>query len=267
MRSRTDSALLFLTALAAGAFLGARDPGELVRASLLSGFELESISTRGLSRLSAAEVARSTGLTSGTPLAEVDRSRVEARLLRHPWIRQAHVAPLPPRRLLVEVIERTPAAVTVSGEASEPWLVDAEGTPFAPAGEADAGGLPMLHAGPATAGEPSDLLRQGIRLTASLEARGLPAVREIWFEAEDEGTVLLLRGVPGRVVLGTGPLPPKLERLARLLAEASDEVAEAARIDLRFGDRVVLGGGPSPDGSEAAVARKSGERPERGRSG
>jgi hypothetical protein len=257
MRSRTDSALLFLTALAAGAFLGARDPGELVRASLLSGFELESISTRGLSRLSAAEVARSTGLTSGTPLAEVDRSRVEARLLRHPWIRQAHVAPLPPRRLLVEVIERTPAALTVSGEASEPWLVDAEGTPFAPAGEADAGGLPMLHAGPATPGEPSDLLRQGIRLTASLEARGLPAV----------GTVLLLRGVPGRVVLGTGPLPPKLERLARLLAEASDEVAEAARIDLRFGDRVVLGGGPSPDGSEAAVARKSGERPERGRSG
>ena len=83
----------------------------------------------------------------------------------------------------------------------------------------------------------------------------------------DEGTVLLLRGVPGRVVLGTGPLPPKLERLARLLAEASDEVAEAARIDLRFGDRVVLGGGPSPDGSEAAVARKSGERPVRGRSG
>jgi hypothetical protein len=42
MRSRTDSVLLFLTALAAGAFLGARDPGELVRASLLSGFELES---------------------------------------------------------------------------------------------------------------------------------------------------------------------------------------------------------------------------------
>jgi cell division protein FtsQ len=267
MRSRTDSVLLFLTALAAGAFLGARDPGELVRASLLSGFELESISTRGLSRLSAAEVARSTGLAVGTRLAEVDRSRVEARLLSHPWIEQARVAPLPPGRLLVEVIERKPLALAPAGEPSELWLVDAEGTPFAPAGESEAEGLPTLHAADATAGEPSDLLRQGIRMTRGLEARGLPSVRAIWFEAEEEGVVLQLRGVPGRVVLGTGPFPPKLERLTRLLAEASGEVAKAARIDLRFGDRVVLRGGPSPDGTEAAVAREGGARPERGRSG
>jgi cell division protein FtsQ len=267
MRSRTDSALLFLTALAAGAFLGARDPGELVRASLLSGFELESISTRGLSRLSAAEVARSTGLATGTRLAEVDRSLVEARLRQHPWIEQAHVAPLPPGRLLVEVIERKPLALAPSGKPPELWLVDAEGTPFAPAGESDGESLPTLHASDTTPGEPSDLLRQGIRMARSLEARGLPSVREIWFEAGDEGVVLRLRGVPARVVLGTGPFPPKLQRLARLLTEASDEVAKAARIDLRFGDRVVLRGGPSPDGSEAAVAREGGARPERGRSG
>ena len=142
-----------------------------------------------------------------------------------------------------------------------------EGTPFAPAGEAEARDLPILHTTNAAPGEPSDLLRQGIRLTRSLEARGLPSVREIWLEAGDEGAILQLRGVPGRVVLGTGPFPPKLERLARLLTEASGEVAEAAHIDLRFGDRVVLRSGPSSDGSEAAVARGSGARPERGRSG
>jgi hypothetical protein len=192
---------------------------------------------------------------------------VEARLLQHPWIEQAHVASLPPGGLLVEVIERRPMAVVPFGEPSELWLVDAEGTPFAPAGESDAEGLPTLHARDVTPGEPSGLLRRGIRLAGSLEARGLPSLQGIWFEAGDEGVVLQLRGVPGRVVLGTGPFPPKLERLTRLLAEASGEVAKAARIDLRFGDRVVLRGGPSPDGTEAAVARESGARPERGRSG
>ena len=138
-RSRTDSALLFLTAIAAGAFLGARDPGEVVRASLLSGFELESVATRGLSHLTAEEVARSTGLVPGTPLGEIDGSRVELRLLQHPWIRQVRVAPLPPGRVLVEVTEREPVALVPSGDPEQLWLVDGRGTPFAPAEEADAG--------------------------------------------------------------------------------------------------------------------------------
>jgi hypothetical protein len=248
-RSRTDSALLFLTALLAGTFLGARDPGEMVRASLLSGFELESVATRGLSHLTAEEVARSTGLVPGTPLGEIDGSRVELRLLQHPWIRQVRVAPLPPGRVLVEVTEREPVALVPSGDPT------------------DTEGLPTLHLGGVEPGQPSALLHQGIRLCRSLEARGLPPARELWLETRDEGTRLALRGVPGQVVLGTGPFPPKLERLARLLSGAPGEVAEAARIDLRFGDRVVLRGSPSADGSEAAVARGAGARPERGRSG
>jgi cell division protein FtsQ len=266
-RSRTDSALLFLTALLAGTFLGARDPGEMVRASLLSGFELESVATRGLSHLTAEEVARSTGLVPGTPLGEIDGSRVELRLLQHPWIRQVRVAPLPPGRVLVEVTERKPVALVPSGDPEQLWLVDGRGTPFAPAEETDTEGLPTLHLGGVEPGQPSALLHQGIRLCRSLEARGLPPARELWLETGDEGTRLALRGVPGQVVLGTGPFPPKLERLARLLSGAPGEVAKAARIDLRFGDRVVLRGSPSADGSEAAVARGAGARPERGRSG
>lgn len=260
MRSPTDSALLFLTALAAGAFLGARDPGELVRASLLSGFDLETVAARGASRLSAAEIARSTGLLPGLSLDAIDRERVEGRLRRNPWIREARVVPLPPGRVLVEVREREPLAVVALGTPPQDWLVDEEGTPFVQAADAGSEPLPRLHAGPIAPGEPNDLLRQGILLARSLEARGLPPVQQIWLEDGDEGAVLELRGVPGRVVLGTDAFPPKLERLARLLAGAPGEVAGAARIDMRFGDRVVLG-------RAGAVAHGSGARPQGSRSG
>ncbi|MEN8182652.1 MAG: FtsQ-type POTRA domain-containing protein [Myxococcota bacterium] len=240
-RSRADSVLLFVTALAAGAFLGARDPGELVRASLLSGFELESVAARGGSVLSASDVARSTGLRAGTPLAEVDPARVEGRLLQHAWIRDARVAPLPPGRVLVEVVEREARAVVLQGQPPVAWLVDETGEVFAKASPERAEGLAKIVVEAGT----EVTLVDAIRLTDLLDRHDLPPAEEIRLGPDQAaaGVVLRLRGIPGRIVLGTGPFPPRLERLRLLLTGAPAEARAAARIDLRFGDRVVLASG------------------------
>jgi hypothetical protein len=266
-RSRLDAALLFLTALLAGVFLGARDPGRVVRGWLLARFEVEALAARGLSWLSASDVARAAGLEPGLRLADVDPLRLEARLRAHPWIREAHVQPLPPRRLLVDVVERRPLALAAEGAALA--VVDETGEAFAEAPARLVDELPVLHLPASTAPEArAALRREGLRVVGLLAAHGLPPAAELWLgpgDGESEGVALRLRGSSARVVLGSAPLGAPLERLRRLLAQAPGEARAAARIDLRFADRAVLQG-QALDG-DGAVARGGARRPARGRAG
>jgi hypothetical protein len=71
---------------------------------------------------------------------------------------------------------------------------------------------------------------------------------------------LRLGGAGPRVVLGAGAVDAKLERLARVRAADLPEVREASEIDLRFGDDVVLRGGPAPGGS-GETGRRGGADP------
>jgi hypothetical protein len=258
-RSRLDAGLLFLTSLLAGVFLGARDPGRVVRGWVLARFELEAVAARGLSWLSPSDVARAAGLAPGQRLAEVDPASVEARLRAHPWIRDAQVQALPPGRLLVDVVERRPAALAAQGGSL--WVVDEAGEAFAegPAGLAEE--LPLLHVPAGAAPETcAALRREGLRVAARLAAHGLPPAAEIWLGPGErgDGVALRLRGSQARVVLGTAPLEPRLAALARLLVQAPEEARAAARIDLRFADRAVLSGRPADGGEGGGGARRRG---------
>lgn len=102
------------------------------------GFSLRHVEPRGNRRVSTQaiyDIAFSQD-SSAMPLVDLDRTR--ARLLQLPWIREARVSRRLPDTLVIEVIERVPAAVWQNqGRLS---LVDAEGVVLEPVVE----GMPDL---------------------------------------------------------------------------------------------------------------------------
>ncbi len=192
-------------------------------------------------RVAPGELAALAGIVPGTPLGRVDLEGVRRRIASHPWIASARVTALPPRRLLVGVEERTPRALLRTAEGMT--FVDGSGVAFAPAPAA--GGIPELRG--ARAGRPDapdpDLVL-GIQILDALAREGLPAPLHVELGADDEGTRPAFTWRRGgglqRVVLGPGRLEPKLARLARLMQADLRQAREAARLDLRFGGRVIL---------------------------
>jgi cell division septal protein FtsQ len=261
-RGPSSAALVLAASFAAG--LGGGSSVAEAAVSWLAGRapRLESIAVRGSGQLSSAEIAAATGVPRGVDLRRVDADDVAARLSDHPWIASARAVELPAGRLLVEVVERI-AVATVSAPGSEQaFAVDANGTAFAPAGGAATRELPRLvQSGPVELGSGDPARGEAVALAARLAALGLPRALEIAVAAPDDptGFTLALEGFAPRVVLGRDDLDARLDALARALESGPAEVAEAATLDLRFADQVVLRG--TPPGNPAAVATGSGGVP------
>ncbi len=215
---------------------------------------LEVVAVRGIRALAPEEVAQATGLVAGEPLAAVDSAALEAALQEHAWIADARTLTLPGGRLVVSVVERRAAAVL---EGDEPWAVDREGVPFAPASEAAGADLPRLRAAVAPErGEPSADLAAAVALALALPEHGLPAPDEVSISAPEdpEGFALRLPALAPEVVIGRADIDARLAALRRLLDAALPEVAEARRIDLRFEDQAVLDVKSAPEEPTQAAA-------------
>jgi hypothetical protein len=122
------------------------------------------------------------------------------------------------------------------------------------AGPGGGGGAPP----PPRPGRPDERFAEGVALADAVAREGVAGVREIHVAGAEpaELPVLVLAG-GARVTLGVGEPEARLRRLAALQRARLPEVAAAREIDLRFGDRMVLRGGP-PSGGEAGVAGASG---------
>jgi hypothetical protein len=248
-------ALVLAASFAAG--LGGGSSVAEAAASWLSGQapRLEAIAVRGAGQLGGAEVAAATGVPRGIDLRGVDADAVAAHLARHPWIASARAVELPEGRLLVDVVERLAVATVSAAGSDQGFAVDANGTPFAPAGGSASRELPrVVQAAPVAIGKPSPALAEAVDLAGRLAALGLPRTLEIGVAAPDDPTGFWLRleGFAPRIVLGRDDLDARLVALARVLEATPPEVAGAGTLDLRFADQVVLRG--TPPGEPAAVA-------------
>lgn len=240
-RRRRLATLAFALALGVGTALTASTPARDA--------SLREIGVLGHQRLSAPEVARATGLAPGQALAEIEPERVAGRLAAHPWVRDARAVALPGGDVVVAVAEREPVAVVAWGAGAERrhWLVDRQGTPFAPAGDA-APGLPRFEApAPLAADVPEPRLAAGLALPELLPS----ALRERAVEwrapppGSRAGWILAATDAPALTVVlgddrGHGELPRRLARLALLLESGRAAVAHAREIDLRFANQAVL---------------------------
>jgi len=212
---------------------------------------LEQMAIQGNSRLSFAEIAATTRVRRGTPLASIDQAAVSQRLVAQPWIREADVLRLPPSTLLIRIEERVPRAVLQSREqgsqAPAPRLIDASGHLFA--AHLDDRSLPRLMGGDALPSqEKHAVLLTGLALFEELQA---PEFADLWgpddhlrvylpVSSSTEGWVI--RGSM-EVVLGQRDLMPRIRRLGELIR--SDDAMGALGdadfvIDLRFADQAVL---------------------------
>jgi cell division septal protein FtsQ len=221
--------------------------------------QLDAISVRGASHLAAADVAAATGVARSVPLSAVEPAAVEKRLEEHVWIAGASALPLPTGTLLVEVTERIPVARVSAGTPAQTWVMDAGGTPFAPADTHRGEELPhIVSAAPVAKLAPNEALARAARLARDLPRFGLAAPVEISVAAEDDptGFALTIRGLSTRIVLGRENLDVKLRELARLLATDVPELSDATEIDLRFADQAVLRNEPLPEGAAKATAAR-----------
>ena len=193
------------------------------------------------------------------------RSHADAVVLalqQHDWIQSARALRLPGGALLVDVREHEPVARVKLGR--QLYAVDREGEPFAPLA-ADA--LPELvrivpERDEARPGERNLQLATAVRLAHRLPELGLAPPRQVTIAAEDDprGYELTLAALDARIVLGRSDLDARLDALARLLAARPDVVADAASIDLRFADQVVLRSAPARDGSDNQAAGRGDAR-------
>ncbi len=87
--------------------------------------ELQQITVLGLERVTREEVTQRLGLPSQQSLITLDTSELASRIASHPWIGSVTFDRVFPHSLVVQVVERQPAAVL--GTSPSSFYLDAEG--------------------------------------------------------------------------------------------------------------------------------------------
>lgn len=93
-----------------------------------AGFRLKTVTISGIHDLTEKEIVDTAGITSTNSLVFLDVVKMRARLKTLPFVKEASVAKLYPNRLLIEIQERTPAALWQKDGQTQ--VVAADGTPI-----------------------------------------------------------------------------------------------------------------------------------------
>jgi cell division septal protein FtsQ len=262
LRQRLLLLAIWIAAAAAGLAAGVRASEPVIARLRPEVLAVRNVAVVGAERAPAAEIVKMLGLTAGTPVLAIDAPELVRRIESHPWVAHARVTLLRPGRILVAVEERQPVAIALLGNPPTRFWLDTSGTPFLPVGTANAKGkLAVLGPEDAAPLAANPRFAEGVSLAAALERHGIRGVKAVQVAraAPEELPALELES-GARVALGAGEHEAKLERLAALLRGRPAEAAAAREIDLRFGDRMVLRGGPTSS-AEAGDAEGSGGSP------
>lgn len=92
------------------------------------GFRLKAVTISGIHELTQKEIVDTAGITSTNSLVFLDAVKLRERLKKLPFVKEASVAKLYPNRLLIEIQERTPAALWQKDGQTK--VVAADGTPI-----------------------------------------------------------------------------------------------------------------------------------------
>ena len=186
-------------------------------------------------------------------LAQIDRSvslfrisleRVRARVLKHPWIREALVSRLYPNEIELIVYERKPAAIL---ESEQPYLIASDGYVLGEASQGARGGLPLLVgklAQPLTPGE--RVMHPGVAASLAILAQAQTSryLRDTVITQIDIASPerLVLHTRAGKLVVG--PSVAEVEEKLSLLPAIGEVIRKKAQrvtyIDLSFADRIVV---------------------------
>ncbi len=187
-------------------------------------FAVKDVQVNGLVRTSHDTILQMSGVALGDNLFRLNLDHIEARLLKNPWIRDAHVARKLPSTLRVDLEEREATAIAVMAE--HLFLVTHLGEAFKEAASDDPSDLPSIT-GVTVEDSPRDPALEKQRLSTALEvlhhysqvrlSRIYPA-QEV--HLTPGGEVVLMVGPKGMALyLGFGPWPKKLSLAERVFAK------------------------------------------------
>lgn len=201
-------------------------------------FDLRQVSISGNRETPVLDVARSSGLQRGVPVAAVSLSAVRARLMILPWIKDARVRRVFPHRIVIEVVERAPVAkmdqmngaCLLVGEGGRIVAAECAGRNVPVVSGAELSGV-AVGAQVTTPG--------AAELFDALHAAQLPGLVVSRVDLSKASSVEILAGSGCRVRLGALSEAADKVRYLEAVCRAVD-VDEYASIDLRIGGEATL---------------------------
>lgn len=213
-------------------------------------FAVDHLRVTGYERLTPEEIRDLAGIPPGTLIWRVDPAAVARRVERHPRVAGAAVRREWPRGLAIEIRERRPAALVVTGGDAKRWAeVDGQGIVLA-AGDGDPPEVPgavLVGGGPPGAlrpGQPvGEELLAAVRVAAALGAAGLPdPARAMQLEAGGTLRLTLASGIEVRWGRAADAVADKARALVAVTAELAREPRPVGYIDVTDPQRPVFGG-------------------------
>lgn len=212
------------------------------KATDASVFRLADMTVRGNSALSEEEVVWTAGVTMGESILAMDLEGIRAALLTHPLVRSAAVARRLPSGIIIDIEERTPAALL---RADGGQVVDREGYVVHLPEGAGSRWLPCFEGVELEGGRVAERgmrdLNDGMDLIHAIGSFGFPPLGRIaCIDLSDRNDAVLLPAGEGPLVhLGREKTYERLRRW-KMVAHDMDSQWEAVEyIDLRADGQVI----------------------------
>jgi cell division protein FtsQ len=202
-------------------------------------FAVREIQVRGSDKVGGGEIVAMAGLRHGMNMWKIEPGSIEKKIAKHPWVRSVLVHREFPRRVVIDVEERTPKAIVALGRL---YYVDSDGRIFKEVGAGESVNFPLLTGfrredlsspNPANRKRIQDAVRLG-----ELMAKDAHTLSEIHFDAPDR-LVVYTTAYPIAFHMGWGDWDNKLKRLDRVLTLWKGNEDRLASLDVSFRDQVV----------------------------
>ena len=202
-------------------------------------FSVREIQVRGADKVSGDEVIAMAGLRRGMSIWSIELAAIEKKIGRHPWVRRVSVRREFPRRVIIDVEERTPKAIVAMRKL---YYVDSDGVVFKEVGPGENVKFPLLtglRPEQITAPDPATRKRiqDALRLSEMMVQRS-HSLSEIHF-AKPDRLVVYTTAYPIALHMGWGNWAEKLTKMERLLVLWKGNEERLASLDMGFRDQVV----------------------------
>ncbi|HVN87742.1 MAG TPA: FtsQ-type POTRA domain-containing protein [Candidatus Binatia bacterium] len=208
-------------------------------------FAITEITVRGTTRVSREQILEWAGVRRGMSVWAAGPTEVRLRLLQHPDLANASVRRDFPRRVVISVKERIPAAIVVLDDL---YFVDRAGHVMDRLRDSDSRDLPLITGVSRSDVEDgsSVLLRRAARLIRLCRRDGCgDGISEIHVDSRSGVTLIPLRR-PVAIRLGWGAWRGKLTRTMRVLTAWDGQESRVALLDATYPNQVIVQMRPLP---------------------
>lgn len=202
-------------------------------------FSVREIQVRGGDKFGGNEIITMAGLKHGMNMWRIEPAAIEKKIAKHPWVRRVLVRREFPRRVIIEIEERTPKGIVAMGKL---YYVDSDGVVFKEVETGESVQFPMLTGLRADElGSRDPVVRRKIQdavRLSDLMAKDSRTISEVHFEAPDR-VVLYTTAYPVALHMGWGDWEDKVKRVDRVLKLWKGHEERLVTLDASFADQVV----------------------------